>query len=324
MWTARLLLSLPAPAGVVLEQSVLRFVAAVALYALLAAAGQAVLYARDRRQSALVARGLRSALSDAARQRAHAELRALKAELNPHFVGNALHTATALVCRDPEAAEHMLRALAALAREAATRTSTQEVTLAEELSTLEPFLAIERARLGLADGALTVDWEVAPELLDASVPHFVLQPLVENAVRHGLAPRGGAGRLTVRARRASAPGNRAAVAAHERAVDVHPIRRRKRGVRADASPAAPAPPAISWIELAVVDDGVGLAATRAAHASRPGTGGVGAGAGVRGIHSRLAELYGPEALFELVSGDGPGTVARLVIPHRVARPDVRQ
>ena len=291
----------------------------VVTYVVLAGAVHGITSVRGRHRSAQVVRELRLALATAAHQRTRAELRALKAELNPHFVGNALHTATALVRHDPAAAEHMLRSLGALAREAAAQTATEEVTLTQELACLQPFLAIESARLGLAAGALSVDWEVAPDVLDAWVPHSVLQPLVENAVRHGLAPRGGVGRLTVRARRTRHPRRTPAeshpavprVAAPAAHPIVHPT------VHANGVDA-------TWLELAVIDDGVGLTARSAAngaeapHVSRPGTGGVGAGAGSRGIHGRLAALYGPLALFELVPGSESGTVARLVIPLRVA------
>lgn len=160
-----------------------------------------VLFVVEQRRAQRLVRELRAALTDRAHRRGKSELRALKAELNPHFVGNALHTAAALATRDPQAAARMFGALGALADEAAARVDVQEVPLHEEIAGLAPFLALERERLRLAGGDLAVTWEIPDALLDAAAPHLVLQPLAENAVRHGLAPRGG-GRLVIRAERA--------------------------------------------------------------------------------------------------------------------------
>jgi two-component system LytT family sensor kinase len=99
---------------------------------------------------------------------------------------------------DPDAAERVLAQLGELLRAAVTHSRTHEVTLREELETLEPFLAVAQARLGQR---LEVWWDVDEALLDARVPHMILQPLVENAVKHGLAPRRATGHIEVAARR---------------------------------------------------------------------------------------------------------------------------
>jgi LytS/YehU family sensor histidine kinase len=137
-------------------------------------------------------------LTELGRRRVDAELRALKAELNPHFLGNALHTVSALVRTDRDAAGRVLAQLDELLRTAVLRARTQEVSLREELEALEPFLAVEEARLGRP---LDVSWDVEEAVLAARVPHMMLQPLVENAVKHGLAPRRGGGHIAVAARR---------------------------------------------------------------------------------------------------------------------------
>ncbi|MBV9881089.1 MAG: histidine kinase, partial [Gemmatirosa sp.] len=142
-------------------------------YALLAGAAHTVEYARRVRRTEAAELRLRVGLEETGRRRAEAELRALKAELNPHFLGNALHAVSALLHSDPAAADRVLAHLGALLRETVARTATQEVTLEEEVAGLEPFLAIERARLG---GGLTVEWDVAPDTLVARVPHLILQP----------------------------------------------------------------------------------------------------------------------------------------------------
>ncbi|MEO8622866.1 MAG: histidine kinase [bacterium] len=146
----------------------------------------------------VVLRRLRITLREARRRRAEAELRALTAELNPHFVGNALNAVLMLMRNDRAAAERVLIQLNALLRNAVDRTGMQEVTLREELVTLRPFLAMEGARFGRD---LEVKLALDDETLDGQVPHMILQPLVENAVKHGLAPRRGHGRIDIAAHR---------------------------------------------------------------------------------------------------------------------------
>ena len=141
---------------------------------------------------------LQQRLEEERQRRAAAELRALEAELNPHFVGNALSVVSSLIHTDRAAAVRVLEDLGALLRAALSRAATHEVSLREELATLKSFLAVEHARLGRR---LDVHWQVDERALDGQVPHMILQPLVENAVKHGLAPRGKAGRIDVEARR---------------------------------------------------------------------------------------------------------------------------
>lgn len=141
---------------------------------------------------------LHQRLEEERQRRAAAELRALESELNPHFVGNALGVVSSLIHTDRAAALCVLEELGTLLRAALSRAATHEVTLREELATLKSFLAVEHARLGRR---LDIHWSVDEGALDGQVPHMILQPLVENAVKHGLAPRGQAGRIDVEARR---------------------------------------------------------------------------------------------------------------------------
>ena len=141
---------------------------------------------------------LHQRLEEERQRRAAAELRALQAELNPHFVGNALTVVSSLIHTDRAAAVRVLEELGTLLRAALSRAATHEVTLREELATLKSFLAVEHARLGRR---LDIHWQVDERALDGRVPHMILQPLLENAVKHGLAPRGEAGRIDVEARR---------------------------------------------------------------------------------------------------------------------------
>jgi signal transduction histidine kinase len=130
------------------------------------------------------------------RQLAQAQLHLLKSQLHPHFLFNTLHAISALMHRDVKAADRMLARLSQLLRVALDYTGTQEVSLEEELDFLEPYMEIEQVRLG---DRLTVDMDVQPQMLEARVPHMILQPLVENAIRHGIAPRVGPGRIVIRA-----------------------------------------------------------------------------------------------------------------------------
>ncbi len=129
---------------------------------------------------------------------AEAQLQALQRQLHPHFLFNTLHTISALMHRDTEAADAMLARLSDLLRLTLDRVGTQQVSLKDELDFLHKYLDIERTRF--AD-RLQVSTEIEPETLDASVPNLVLQPLVENALRHGLAPKIGGGQVEIIARR---------------------------------------------------------------------------------------------------------------------------
>jgi len=129
---------------------------------------------------------------------ARAELAALQARINPHFFFNTLNTIASLVEQDPGAAEEVVQTLADLFRYTFRVADSGPVPLAEELEFIEGYLGIEQARFG---ERLRVIWEVAPGSGAASVPGLLLQPLVENAVTHGIAPlpRGGTVRIRARA-----------------------------------------------------------------------------------------------------------------------------
>jgi len=122
----------------------------------------------------------------------------LKTQLQPHFLFNTLNAISALVHVDVEAADRMLVRLGDLLRIALEDFGVQEAPLARELEAARAYLEIEQARLG---PRLHVQWDIAPDTGDALVPTFLLQPLIENAVHHGIAPRTEAGRIDIRIRR---------------------------------------------------------------------------------------------------------------------------
>jgi len=123
-----------------------------------------------------------------------AELKALKAQINPHFLFNSLNTIAQLIHADPVQAEATVERLAEMFRYVLTGTEGGRVPLGEELAFVDGYLEIERARFG---ERLRVTREVAPEALGVPVPSLILQPLVENAVRHGRGSDGGID-LTIR------------------------------------------------------------------------------------------------------------------------------
>ncbi len=135
-------------------------------------------------------------------QLATAQLQALKAQLHPHFLFNTLHSISMLNFVDVEAANRILVQLSDLLRLALDRAGALDVKLAEEVDFLERYLAIEQVRF---EDRLKVRVDVDETVREAAVPNLILQPLVENALRHGIAPYSGAGRLAIRARRGLSP-----------------------------------------------------------------------------------------------------------------------
>ena len=131
------------------------------------------------------------------RRFSEARLNNLRLQLDPHFLFNALNTVSAQVDRDPRLARRMIEHLGDLLRLSLDSKDRQEVTLTEELAFLDHYLAIQRIRFG---DNLRIETDVAPDVRLASVPSLILQPLVENAVRHGLASRASGGTVTVTAR----------------------------------------------------------------------------------------------------------------------------
>jgi two-component system, LytTR family, sensor kinase len=129
---------------------------------------------------------------------ARANLQALQTQLQPHFLFNTLHAIGMLVQEDPVTASRTITQLGDLLRKTLSLADVPEITLAEELAILRDYLRIEETRFG---DRLTVSIDAPDDVLRLHVPSLILQPLVENSVRHGVAPRSEPGRIAVRARR---------------------------------------------------------------------------------------------------------------------------
>src|SRR5262249_11033820 len=156
---------------------------------LAAMAALATLLYRLRVRRLEVRERLRTALVEA-------QLDALQFQLRPHFLFNTLNSILPLVGRDPERARQMVIRLGELLRLSLQSEDTRLVTLEEEIAILEKYLSIERVRFrDRLEATISVD----PEVASAKVPSFLLQPLVENAIQHGVGGRAGAGRIAVTA-----------------------------------------------------------------------------------------------------------------------------
>ncbi|HEX6642153.1 MAG TPA: sensor histidine kinase [Thermoanaerobaculia bacterium] len=166
-----------------------QFVSGLMLYMLIAGITTALRSARRLREEQAAA-----VRSEALR--VHAELQALRAQLNPHFLFNTLHTLIALVRRDPVKAEAALERFGDLLRYVldVNRDLLDEVALADELAFVRSYLSLEQLRLS---ERLEVVEEIEGDALDCLMPSFTLQPLVENAIRHGIAPQARGGTLRI-------------------------------------------------------------------------------------------------------------------------------
>jgi two-component system LytT family sensor kinase len=126
---------------------------------------------------------------------AQAELQNLKMQLHPHFLFNTLNTISVLMMRDANLANRMLIRLSDLLRVTLDNSGNQMVPLRQELDFLRGYLEIEQTRF---QDRLTTSFDISPATLDARVPYLILQPLVENALRHGITTRPGAGHIEIR------------------------------------------------------------------------------------------------------------------------------
>jgi signal transduction histidine kinase len=157
----------------------------------IALVGHAVAYHQSFRQGELRKSQLESQL-------ARARLEALRSQLQPHFLFNTLNSISSLMMTDTRAADRMMTLLSDLLRKSLASDASQLVSLAEELLFVDTYLAIETIRF---EERLQVVRDIPVDTLDAQVPYLLLQPLIENAVRHGVARIASVGRIRIAARR---------------------------------------------------------------------------------------------------------------------------
>ncbi|HEY0784841.1 MAG TPA: histidine kinase [Acidobacteriaceae bacterium] len=197
-----------------------------------------------------------------------ARLDALQRQINPHFLFNTLNSIASLVRLRPEQARELIVKLANILR-ALLKDHDSYVPFREELNFTEDYLGIEVVRFGAEK--LRVVKEIEPGTLELPVPSMLLQPLVENSIKHGLEPRISGGTITLRSRLEGAT-----------------------------------------LVIEVEDDGVGIAPDRALRSGvleQKGT-----GIGMRNVRERLEVLYGNDAVFEVTSRPGRGTLVTMHVP----------
>ena len=156
---------------------------------LIVVAVHALFYYQNFRASELAQASLKTQL-------AHAQLRALKMQIHPHFLFNTLHSISSLVLEDPPKANSMIARLGDFLRLTLENSNQHLVTLKEEAEFLRCYLEIEQVRFG---DRLTVAFELEPQTLSVQIPHLILQPVVENAIQHAIAPRAMRGHINIEA-----------------------------------------------------------------------------------------------------------------------------
>ncbi|HTN64961.1 MAG TPA: histidine kinase, partial [Burkholderiaceae bacterium] len=132
------------------------------------------------------------------KQAMQAQLQLLQAQIEPHMLFNTLATLQSLIAVDPPRAQHMLEQLIHYLRATLSSSRADKTTLAQEFALMDAYLGLMSVRMG---ARLSYALELPPDLRDIPVPPMLLQPLVENAIKHGLEPKIDGGRITVRARR---------------------------------------------------------------------------------------------------------------------------
>lgn len=157
---------------------------------------QVVDFYHSSQEKELKASQLKAELAEARLQAAEAQLQALRVQLHPHFLFNTLNSISALLEEDPEAADEMIARLGDFLRMTLDSAAAQQVTLAQELESLGCYLDIERVRF---QDRLSVAIDIEPQALASKVPNLILQPIVENAIRHAIAPRFTPGSIEIRA-----------------------------------------------------------------------------------------------------------------------------
>lgn len=220
----------------------------------------------------LVSGQLELAELDSSRARlVEAERRALRAQISPHFVYNSLTTIASFVRTDPERARELILDFADFARYS-FRHPREFTTLAEELRSIDRYLLLERARFG---ERLRFQVEVAPEVLPVAVPFLSLQPLVENAIRHGM----------------------------EASMERFLVRITARDAGAEA-----------LISIEDDGVGMDLDRVRTVLSGDPGRSARGAGIGLANVDERMRQVYGEEYGLTVETGPGAGTKVSLRVP----------
>jgi len=218
---------------------------------------------------------------------AEAEVRALRAQISPHFIYNALNAIASFILTDPQRARELVLEFADFTRYSFRRHG-EFTTIAEELHSIDSYLRLERARFG---DRLQVTLQIAPEVLGTVIPFLSIQPLVENAVRHGLEAKEGGGRITIEA---SDSGAFAEITVEDDGVGFDPEQ-----IREVLSPTTG-------------PFGAGAPGGAGAARSRDNV-------GLRNVDARLRQVYGEENGLVVETQIGAGTLVRMRIPKTLPK-----
>jgi signal transduction histidine kinase len=175
------------------------FINELIVYFVILAAGFARDYYLQKKQRQEEAERLQERTLALEQQLTEARLEALRMQLNPHFLFNTLHAVSTLVGRDPQGVRRMIARLSELLRRVLDEEAPQEIPLAEELDMLRDYLKIQEIRF---QGRLDISIDVPTDLQQAHVPYLILQPLAENAIKHGASRVRGTGRIAIEGQRA--------------------------------------------------------------------------------------------------------------------------
>ena len=250
------------------------FMASVVLYWLILGGTNALAYYRAFRDQSLRASSLEAQL-------AQAQLHALQMQLNPHFLFNALNSVSSLLYEDVRRADTMLVRLGEFLRMTLNAPLAQCTSLQQELEFVRRYLDIEQMRF---EERVCVEWDIGQEVLNASVPTFILQPLVENALKHGILPSAVGGTVSIRAAR---HGEFIQIGVSNRSAVPHPT------IQLPALQTAVAPPSAKPNNTST---GIGLPNTR----------------------SRLEKLYQGAYTLDYGVLDGGGFSVVITIPYQIS------
>jgi two-component system LytT family sensor kinase len=245
---------------------------------------------------------LELAMLDQSRTRVmEAEIRALRAQISPHFIYNSLTAIASFVRTDPSRARELLLEFADFTRYSFRRNGSM-TTVAEELRCIDCYFQLEQARFG---DRLRLALHIAPEVLDVQLPFLCLQPLVENAVRHGLQGKAGEGTVTVTAEEEDSEYR---ITINDNGLGMEP--EAARDALDGAGPADPFAP-----DRTAGVDAADAAAVNGGSAARPKD-----AHALANIQERLRAAFGPDHGLELTSSPGEGTTVTIRIPKvRVRR-----
>lgn len=222
---------------------------------------------------------------------AQARLSALRAQLHPHFLFNSLNAVVALLRRDPRQAEATLMSLSELLRLALSQSERPEVALREELLFVDRYLEIQETRYG---DKLHVEREIDPAALNAFVPALLLQPLVENAIRHGIEPAEKAGLVRLTAQKRN---GQLLLTVEDDGVGLQFENAKTTGL----SPLVETPVSEKTANTGTAPESTSKART---------------GIGLTNLRNRLETLYGASQSLELSSRPGGGVIVQIAIPFR--------